>query len=122
MQPSARRMTSPPFSLRSSIAAPDWAPLLPQGVTTADVVEAAVERWKADAPVPALVSGQHLWLAALSGNGALIEGEAASEDRQTAASLALLGCDADGSGILLNPTPSEQRGNPYWVMRVMQAV
>ncbi len=55
------------------VHAAGWEEWLPPGSTTTSVVEAALDRWTADAPMPEVEQGQSLWLAAMADSANLDE-------------------------------------------------
>ena len=108
----------------ATVGAPGWAAVLPASVTTSDVVDRAIERWRGNLPSVEQFSGQGLWLAVIGDrldleSAAVAASEAAGSDRaQSEAVLATLRCDAASDAELDQLSESSRRGQWYWQMRL----
>ena len=99
------------------VAAPGWSAQLPPGVSTLDVVDAAVQRWERGLSPLEPSLDQPLWLAAMSGRADLVE--RAIRDASVPASIArttiaVTQCDPSATAEL-DAAPAEDRAHPLYL-------
>lgn len=107
------------------VAAPGWSALLPDSVTTADVIDAAATRWRNGAPMPEMPSDQGIWLGVLSARADVLESaieQAPFARRLAEAHAMLIGCDLSAGRLLEDATTAERRHVLYWHLRVRESV
>lgn len=107
------------------VAAPGWQDMVPEGMSTAEVVDAAADRWVRGYSILSWEPGdQGLLLAAMSGRSDVLRSALDRSpwgERETAGFLALAGCDVDASSLLKSPVEAELRRSIYWSLRVRKA-
>jgi O-antigen ligase/tetratricopeptide (TPR) repeat protein len=100
------------------VGAPGWATMLPTGVTTADVVDAAAHRWELGSRTRDIENDEGLWLTALS-RGSNIRAAAIAAAPVSPilaeAELGLVQCDLDNQ--LQASSAADRRSGAYWTLR-----
>ena len=106
------------------VAATGWRGLLPEGITTLEVVEVALDRWEQDLPSPVSESTQHLLLAVMAGRSELAEDSARESlgSAVGAAYLAIMGCEPGASVYLDEASNSARRSSLYWSLVLRQSL
>ena len=104
------------------VAAPAWDGVLPPGITTAQIVDRATQRWALGMSTPAPPTDQGLWLAAMSGRSNLDQraiDSAAMSSALAETELDLLRCSDLGAGRLDEATRSDVSSANYWTLRIL---
>jgi hypothetical protein len=104
------------------VGAPGWGGMLPDGLTTADVVDEAAQRWERGMSTPEPPRDQGLWLAAMANRPADASAAIASApiSRNLAESeLGLIRCDPAGQ--LDASSTADRRTITYWNLRFWAA-
>lgn len=98
------------------VGARGWAEMLPPSVTTAEVVDAALDRWRSGEPMPELPSDQVLWLVAFADRPDLDDWAVSQTGTSPIlghATVAVRRCDP-GAADILDQAGDDDRRNPLY--------
>jgi O-antigen ligase len=103
-----------------------WHEVLPDGTSSAQIVDAALDRWASGAPTPALLQDQRVWLTSMTGSSdeAARSGAIAASASSPAVGAALfeaIQCISIDDN-LASMAASEWRSTLYWWLRAAQGV
>ena len=107
------------------MAAVGWQDLLPDSITTADIVDEAADRWMRQAPSPALESDQGVWLGALAGRPDLRDTAITKlqiDETLSRTLVSVFACDPESIRTLDDASPALRRNPLYWHLRVRASV
>ena len=105
------------------IAAPGWEALLPAGIPTGQIVDAALQRWTSGEPSPEPLSRQPVTLAIMAGRADLAD-QLAREllgPSMGPTYVAAMSCQPAASELLAQSTDADRRTFLYWSLLVRQS-